>query len=127
MTHEESIRERRGIYRSRHGIAFGVCRGLAESLDFSVFWVRLLAFIFFLVSFGWALVIYIGLALVMKPEPVVKPQTDSEAEFYNSYAHSRRLAVRRLQDTFERLNRRIQRMESIVTARDYNWEHRLER
>ena len=31
---------RRGLYRSRRGIICGVCRGVAEYLDFSVFWTR---------------------------------------------------------------------------------------
>lgn len=31
---------RSGLYRSRDGIIAGVCAGLAEYLDLSVFWVR---------------------------------------------------------------------------------------
>ncbi|MCJ7776670.1 MAG: PspC domain-containing protein, partial [Desulfobulbaceae bacterium] len=29
-----------GLYRSRNGIILGVCRGVAEYFDFSVFWAR---------------------------------------------------------------------------------------
>ncbi|HQE75776.1 MAG TPA: PspC domain-containing protein, partial [Candidatus Hydrogenedentes bacterium] len=31
---------RPGLYRSRHGFLFGVCRGLAEYFDLSLFWLR---------------------------------------------------------------------------------------
>ena len=52
---------RDGIYRSRNGVIFGVCRGLAEHFDFSVFWARAIAIIFLLVSGFWPA---IGLYLV---------------------------------------------------------------
>jgi phage shock protein C len=38
-----------GLYRSRNGAILGVCRGIAEHFDLSVFWVRfftLLLFVF---------------------------------------------------------------------------------
>jgi len=35
------------------------------------------------------------------------------------------MALHRLKRTFDNLDRRIQRIESIVTARDYDWERRL--
>ena len=59
-----------GIYRSRHGIIFGVCRGIADHFDLSVFWFRMATLIGFLVS-GFAPVgfIYILAALLMKVEP----------------------------------------------------------
>ena len=46
----------RGLYRSRNGIIFGVCRGLAEYFDFSVFWVRMIAVILLFVTGLWPLV-----------------------------------------------------------------------
>ncbi|MBP1742726.1 MAG: pspC [Deltaproteobacteria bacterium] len=32
-----------GLYRSRKGAILGVCRGIAEYFDFSVFWTRAIA------------------------------------------------------------------------------------
>jgi phage shock protein C len=69
--------------------------------------------------------IYLLAALLMKPEPVLPLDTEDAQEFYNSYVSSRKLAVHRLKRTFDNLNRRIQRLESTVTAREYNWEKRL--
>ena len=36
---------RRGLYRSRNGVLLGVCRGIADYFDFSVFWIRATAVI----------------------------------------------------------------------------------
>ena len=64
------FRENRGIYRARDGLLFGVCKGLAEHFDLSVFWVRVIVAICF-VSSGFFPVglLYLAGALVMKPEP----------------------------------------------------------
>lgn len=115
-----------GIYRSRHGLIFGVCRGVAEYLNFSVFWFRVLTVCAALFTGFWLLAgAYILAALLMKPEPVVPFAEDSEQEFYDSYVNSRSMALARLKRTFDNLERRIRRMENLVTAREYDWERRL--
>lgn len=35
--------ERRGLYRSNNGMILGVCAGIAEYFDLSVFWTRVIA------------------------------------------------------------------------------------
>jgi len=63
-------RTRRGFYRSRDGAIFGVCRGIAEYFDFSLFWTRAITvIIFFLTGFWPVVVLYLIGALLMKPEP----------------------------------------------------------
>jgi phage shock protein C len=117
---------RDGIYRARNGVIFGVCRGLAEHFDFSVFWARAIAVIFFFVSGIWpAIGLYLIASLLMKPAPVVAIKNEAEQEFYNSYANSRHLAARRLKRRYENLERRIRRMEHIVTTREFEWENKL--
>jgi phage shock protein C len=119
-------RQRGGLYRSRRGKILGVCKGLAEYFDFSVFGMRVIAVALLLFSGVWPMVIvYFVAALLMKPEPILPLETEGEQEFYNSYANSRRMALRRLKRTYDNLDRRIQRIESIVTSRDYDWERRL--
>ncbi len=114
-------------YRSRHGVIFGVCRGLAEHLGFSVFWVRVLVVAAFLFTGFWPVgVLYIVLGLLMKPEPVLPLRDDADAEFYHCYASSRSLALQRLKRTYDSLDRRIQRIESIVTSPGYDWDRRFE-
>ena len=117
-----------GPYRSRRGAIFGVCRGLAEYFDFSVFWMRMIAVVLCLFTGCWPVLAgYILGALLMRPEPVLPLESEDDAEFYNSYTSSRSMALHRLKRTFDRLDRRIQRMEGIVTAKDYDWEQRFER
>jgi phage shock protein C len=117
---------RNGIYRSRKGIILGVCRGLAEHFDFSVFWVRVIALILlFVAGFLPAIGLYLLAAMLMKPEPVIPIKNFGEKEFYDSYTYSRQGAVQRLKRRYENLQRRIQRMEHIVTSAEYDWENRL--
>ncbi len=119
-------RQRTGLYRSRSGKILGVCKGIAEYFDLPVFWMRVIAIVLLFVSGVWPMVIvYFVAALLMKPEPVLPLETEGEQEFYNSYANSRRMALHRLKRTYDNLDRRIQRMEHIVTAREYDWERRL--
>jgi phage shock protein C len=115
-----------GLYRSRNGIILGVCRGVAEYFDFSVFWARTIAFILFLFSGFWPIAaLYFIAALLMKPEPVIPIQTEDQQEFYDSYVYSAKGATDRLKRRYDNLDRRIQRMEHTVTAREFDWDQRL--
>ncbi|MEJ2726722.1 MAG: envelope stress response membrane protein PspC [Deltaproteobacteria bacterium] len=117
---------RGGLYRSRRGIILGVCRGIAEYFDFSVFWTRFVAVMLLFFSGFWPVAaIYFVAALLMKPEPVIPIETEGEREFYDSYVHSRKGAAERLKRRYDNLERRIRRMEDGVTAREYDWERRL--
>lgn len=115
-----------GPYRARDGFIFGVCRGMADHLGFSVVAMRIIVVIGTLFTGIWpGIVTYIIAALLMKPEPIVPFDSQSDAEFYNSYSASSTMALQRLKDTFDNLDRRIQRMENIVTAPDFDWDERL--
>ena len=119
-------RRRTGLYRSRTSLIMGVCKGVAQYFDFSVFWMRALTVVLLLFSGIWPmLVVYIVAALLMKPEPVLPLETEEEQDFYNSYTTSRSMALRRLKRIYDHLDRRIQRLESTVTTREYDWERRF--
>ncbi len=61
---------RTGLYRSRDGILFGVCQGVAEYFDLSAFWLRVIVLVAFLCTGFFPVgVLYILAALVMKPRP----------------------------------------------------------
>ena len=125
MTHRTRI-NRNGIYRSRSGMILGVCKGLAAHFDFSVFWTRIIAVVLlFVAGFLPAIGLYLLAALLMKPEPVIPIKDPGEKEFYDSYATSRHGAVARLRRRYQNLQRRIQRMEHIVTSAEYDWEKRF--
>ena len=125
MTYRTRL-DRNGIYRSRSGIILGVCKGLASHFDFSVFWTRVIAIIVLLVAgFLPAIGLYLLAALLMKPEPVIPIKDSGEKEFYDSYTASRHGAIQRMKRRYENLQRRIQRMEHIVTSAEYDWDKRL--
>ena len=114
------------LYRSRDGMILGVCKGIARYFDFSVFWVRCVTLVVFLFSGFWPLGgIYMLAALLMKPAPVIPLETGEEQEFYHSYASSRGMALQRLKRSFDKLDRRIQRLEHQVTTRESDWERRF--
>ena len=118
---------RGGLYRSRRGVILGVCRGIADYFDFSVFWARAVAVVLLVFTGFWPVTaLYFVAALLMKPEPVLPLHTEEEQEFYDSYVHSRKGAADRLKRRYEALERRIRRMEHAVTSREYDWEQRLD-
>lgn len=117
---------RNGIYRSRNGIFFGVCRGLADHFDLSVVWIRILSVVFLIMTGLWPMTgIYLVAALMMKPEPVRPIENDDEKEFYNSYVHSREGAAQRIRRRAQNLERRIRRLEDSVTSREFDWDQRI--
>jgi phage shock protein C len=115
-----------GLYRSRDGLLLGVCRGIAEYFDFSVFWTRTIVLTLLFLSGFWPIMaLYFIAALLMKPEPVVPIQSDDQQEFYDSYISSRKGAIDRLKRRYDSLEGRVQRMEHRVTAKEFDWDRRL--
>jgi len=115
-----------GIYRARDGVFLGVCKGIAEYFDLSIFWVRMALVIVFIFSGFWPVIgVYLVAAFFMKPQPVKPIKSEGEREFYDSYVHSPKTAAQRLKKKFEDLERRIRNMEDKVTGREYEWERRF--
>ncbi len=115
-----------GIYRARDGVFLGVCKGISEYFDLSLFWIRMGMVVFFIFSGFWPVIgVYLVAAFFMKPKPVKPIHSEEEREFYDSYAHSPRSAAHRLKKKFRDLDRRIRRMEDEVTTREYDWERRF--
>jgi phage shock protein C len=131
MKNQNQAQWRKGLYRSRTGMISGVIKGLAEYMDFSVVGLRviivLLVFFTSFISLFPAVILYIVAACVMKLEPAVPFENRADREFYDSYSSSRPLAIDRLKRTYESLDRRIRRMESIVTSRDFDWQRRMKK
>ena len=103
--------DRTGPYRSRRGIIFGVCRGLAEYFNVSVFWTRVLVLIAFVFTGFWPLgVVYLVAALLMKKAP--------------RYACS--VPPRRPpRHTGEDLDERLHNLRTGMDARERDWDARL--
>ena len=112
------------IYRSNKDVVCsGVCGGIAEHFDFAPWGVRLIFMVLALVtSFIPMLIIYCILCMTMKKAPPHAFENYEEEEFWNMYQASRSDALRKIHRTFERLDKRMQRMESIVTSPEFELE-----
>lgn len=118
---------KRKLYRSRDGMIFGVCRGIADTFDLSLFWIRLgFAIAFALTLFFPTGLIYLILALVLKLEPIeVSPNSRRDVIFDGPNDSSRKVGLRQFKAKFDSLENRIRRMESHVTNKAYDWDKRL--
>jgi phage shock protein C len=144
-------RLRRSLYRSNDGKVLGVFKGIAESRGYCVFWTRVVGAVVLLVlasamgAHGLHLVLLVGgffyllLALLMQPprqpggsgDPLVSAAETRSAP--RGYAPANvppinrpRVDLAALDRQLDGLNRRIQRMETIVTDREYDWNRRME-
>lgn len=117
----------RTLYRSRQGMIFGVCQGLADYAEIRVLWVRVAAIIATLFTGFWPIVlIYIVAAIFLKPAPVIEFSSDEDWNFYQTYVADRKMALLRLKRRCETLDKRTRRMENIVTNKEYDWERRFQ-
>jgi phage shock protein C len=116
----------REFYRARNGWIFGLCEGVARWAQIDVTWVRLIAIFLLIMTGFWPMIgFYLLAALITKPEPQIEFRNSEEEELYVTYAGSRQHALERLNRRAAEINRRIQRMESIVTSPEHDWQSRL--
>jgi phage shock protein PspC (stress-responsive transcriptional regulator) len=59
-----------GLYRSHNGLFLGVCAGIAERFRFSPWGVRLLFLVTQIFFWKWTFLVYLALALLLRPDPV---------------------------------------------------------
>lgn len=106
---------------------FGVCRGIADTFDLSLFWVRLGFIIAFAITLFFPTgLIYIILALVLKREPTETSNSRSrEVIFDGAGDRSRKIGLKQFKANFDSLESRIRRMENHVTDSAYDWDKRL--
>lgn len=107
-------RLRYGLYRSRRGWIFGVCRGLADYFNLSVFGIRAVALLALVLTGFWPVgALYLLAALLMRLEPR-SAEMNEEKERPNN-----------LRTRFESLDERLQHLETVVTGRAWDWDARL--
>jgi len=106
----------------------GVLKGLSAYSGLSLFWIRVVYVMVTLFTGVWPGVgVYLLAALLLKPEPPMEIADSEARDLYDTYAASPRAALKGLKRRFETLERRIRRMEDVVTSREFDWERRLRR
>jgi len=119
----------RRLYRSRRErVLMGVCGGIAEHFGLSPWGVRLIFVLIALFTFislpVWA-VAYVVAGLVVKLEPE-RPLPGGEAEeFWHLCRDARAAAVRKAARRLGQLERRLQRLETIVTRPGFDLERQV--
>ena len=117
---------RRGVYCSRDGIILGVCRGIADYFNFSVFYVRAIVVVVFIFTGFWPIIgIYILAALLMKSEPGLPYRSGSKENSYGRYTRARHDTAERFKRKWRHLEKRIRTMEDKVTSREFDWNSRF--
>ncbi len=117
---------KRGLYRSRSGVILGVCRGVGDYFDISVFWIRAVVVVLLIFTGLWPVMgIYILAALLMKSEPVVDAGNAPEKKVGGRDRRRATDAAARLRGKWKHLEKRIRRMEDKVTSREYDWNSRF--
>ena len=140
---------RRRLYRAHDGKLLGVFKGIADSLGYGVCRTRVIGCFVLLflaaavdahglkVTLVVAGFFYLLAALLMQPPhqagQMAAPPDRNEARMpppmsagRPAYAPRPRVDLAGLDRQLDNLNRRIQRMETIVTDREYEWDRRLE-
>jgi phage shock protein C len=116
---------KRGLYRSRNGVLLGVCRGVADYFDFSVFWIRAVVVILFIFTGFWPIVgLYLLAALLMKSEPGNYAGTGIKHKGGCRYESPGNDTAERLKRKWKHLEKRIRKMEDKVTSREFDWSSR---
>lgn len=107
----------------RRGWVAGVCAGIADWLDISVKWVRVVAILALIFSGIFPLVlVYAGLWYVMDEAPEGHPTRIREpayAQGYGAEPRTPRVQTADIESTFMRLERRLRDLEAGVTEPDF--------
>jgi phage shock protein C len=119
--------EPRRFYRSNDAVIFGVCAGIAEHFDLPVLGVRIAWVLLALIpGIGTVPMVlsYIVLGFVLKRRPVEPVVMSSTDPFQGPSRGTHSQLIERIQERFDALDKRLQRMESIVTRPGFGLEEK---
>ena len=111
------------LYRSRYGKVFGVCQGIADWKDLPVDTLRLIVGVSILITGIFpGILIYALVALLLPVEPY---RQRGRAREEREQSASRESYGETLNETFERLKRKVEDMEENVFNREREWDRKF--
>ena len=112
----------RGFYRNRdRALLGGVCAGLADYFGFNLRATRFLAFIAFLMAMPVTVLGYLA-AVILIPARSTVGQRRGDPEFRRALRASPGQAASNVRRRFRSLDRRLARLEKVVTSSRYQLE-----
>ena len=108
------------LYRDPdNGVVAGVCAGIAEYVGLRPVQVRLLTILGLVFFFVPTVVLYVALALALKPKPPDLYRAEDEAQFWRTVRTAPNQALGALRDRFRSLDARLGHIESLVASDEY--------
>lgn len=113
-------RDRHRLYRNRsRGLLAGVCAGIADWTGFNLTALRV-GVVLLAIPFTAVMVIgYLVLALMLPPLPRDLYRDEADERFWRETRRAPIDGVSSLNQRFRQLDRRLQRMETWLTSREY--------
>jgi phage shock protein C len=120
-------RNRSRLYRNRdRGLIAGVCSGIADWTGFNLTALRVIV-VLLAIPFTAVMVIgYLALALLLPVKPADLYKDEEEERFWNETRRAPVDSVSSLNQRFQRLDDRLQKMEKWLTSRQYRIRSELE-
>jgi phage shock protein C len=103
----------------------GVCAGIAACLNTNLGLVRFLAVLALGFFFVPTVLVYIVLAVVLRPRPRLAVPDRAEAAFWRGVADDPPRTIQALRDNFHGFERRLARMEAFVTSPEFDLRQRF--
>jgi phage shock protein C len=118
------------LFRDKeHAVLAGVCAGIAEYFGLNRKGVRLVTFLIILFPpfFGFVIISYIVLAIVLPVKPGDLFESSEQAEFWRGVSNAPSDVFGALRHRFRELNHRLEKMEAFVTSREFEIDRELGR
>ncbi len=113
------------LYRSPRGKVFGVATGLAEWRDLPADPVRLIVFLSILFTgFFPGALIYLALALIIPMNPGVNGRTEHH-HYHHHHDADDNVSDSELKAQYEKLKRKVEKMESEILDKERDWDQRF--
>lgn len=114
------------LYRSPRGKVFGVATGLAEWRDLPADPVRLIVFLSILFTgFFPGALIYLAAALVIPMNPEANERSEHRHYHHHHYEADDNVSESELKAQYEKLKRKVEKMESEILDKERDWDQRF--